>query len=253
MTLRADGLTVAFGGVVAVDDVSLALDGVETLGIIGPNGSGKTTVLNAITGVVPAKGTLEVDGTSVRLGRPGASRRAGIMRVFQHPQTFDALSCLENVVLSSRDRFGTGVTGATLLRPWMVARERRRWTRAHEALDFVGLGAMWDLPAGELPYGQQRLLELARALAGDPTILLLDEPSAGLNETETNGLLELLREVARQGMAIIVVDHKIDFIDALCDRVAVLELGKLIALGTPADIWGDARVMDAYLGVVEGA
>jgi ABC-type branched-subunit amino acid transport system ATPase component len=239
---------VSFGGVRAVDGVSLDI-GDEIIGIIGPNGSGKTTFLNALTGVVPARGSLSLDGRTIPLGRPAAARKAGILRVFQQPQTFVELTCLENVALSSADRSAMWLTAATVGRPLMFKHERARWDHAYAALDYVGLARLADVPGGDLAYGQQRLLELARAIAGEPEVLLLDEPSAGLNEHETRGLQELLLDLRRRGLTLVVVDHKIDFIDALCDRVAVLELGRVIALGTPAEVWVDPQVMDAYLGV----
>jgi ABC-type branched-subunit amino acid transport system ATPase component len=251
--LTAEGISVSFGGVRAVSGVSMELGGDELLGLVGPNGSGKTTFLNAICGIVPAKGTLTVDGARVRLGRPRAAWRAGLARVFQAPQAFEALSCLENVLLSSADPSMRGVGGAWLVRPLMWGRERHRWARAMDALDVVGLAHLAPQPAATLTYGQRRLLELARALAGDPKVLLLDEPSAGLNDAETAGLGDLLRKVREGGLALLLIDHKVDFIDLLCDRIVVLELGQVIAQGPPQDVWRDHRVMSAYLGVPDDA
>jgi branched-chain amino acid transport system ATP-binding protein len=251
--LTAEDITVTFGGVRAVSGVSLELGANELLGLVGPNGSGKTTFLNALCGVVAARGSLTVDGSSVPLGRPRAAWRAGIARVFQAPQTFEALSCLENVLLSSSDTSYRGLTGAWLVRPLMWRRERQRWTRAMSALDQVGLAHMASAPAALLTYGQRRLLELARAIDGDPKVLLLDEPSAGLNDAETGALGELLSEVRAGGIALLLVDHKVDFIDLLCDRIVVLELGQVIAEGPPQEVWRDQKVMSAYLGVPDDA
>jgi ABC-type branched-subunit amino acid transport system ATPase component len=251
--LDAREISVHFGGVRAVESVSLSVGEREILGIIGPNGSGKTTFLNALTGVVSATGRLTMDGKPLALGRPGQSRAAGILRVFQNPQTFTALGCLENVLLSTPDRRFCGIGGAWLLRPLLVQHERRRWRDAMDALERVGLVDVAEVSASELTYGQQRLLELARAIAGEPRILLLDEPSAGLNEVETANLARLCLGLRDDGLALAVVDHKVDFIDSLCDRVAVLELGRLIALGTPTDVWADETVVDAYLGVAPDA
>ena len=251
--LDASDISVRFGGVRAVESVSLSVANREILGIIGPNGSGKTTFLNALTGVVEASGQLAMDGARIPLGRPGRSRAAGILRVFQNPQTFTALSCLDNVLLSTPDRTFCGVGGAWLVRPLLMRHERRRWQAAMVALDRVGLGDVAEISASELTYGQQRLLELARAIAGEPRILLLDEPSAGLNDVETAELARLCLGLRDDGLALAVVDHKVDFIDSLCDRVAVLELGHLIALGPPAEVWADAAVVDAYLGVAHDA
>jgi branched-chain amino acid transport system ATP-binding protein len=250
--LRADDITVSFGGVRAVDGVSLEL-GDELLGLVGPNGSGKTTFLNAVCGVAPATGRLTVDGADVALGRPRAAWRAGIARVFQAPQAFVELSCLENVLLTSSDTRHRGVTGAWLNRPGMWRHERTRWARAEAALQRVGLGELVLAPAALLSYGQRRLLELARALAGDPRVLLLDEPSAGLNDAETDDLAALLQAVRADGVALLLVDHKVDFLDVLCDRIVVLELGAVIAEGTPETVWQHERVINAYLGVSRGA
>ncbi len=250
--LDADLISVSFGGVRAVSNVSLSL-GDELLGLVGPNGSGKTTFLNAVSGVVPATGRLVIDGSEVPLGRPRSSWKAGTARVFQAPQTFEALSVLENVLLASSDGRWRGGIGTWIARPAMMRAERTRWVAAHEALELVGLGAEATHAAGLLSYGQQRLLELARAISGSPKVLLLDEPSAGLNDAETNGLADLLLEVRRTGLPMLLIDHKVDFLDRLCDRLVVLELGEVVAQGTPEDVWSDQRVINAYLGAPTNA
>jgi ABC-type branched-subunit amino acid transport system ATPase component/ABC-type branched-subunit amino acid transport system permease subunit len=247
--LRAAGVRVSFGGVRAVDGIDIEVGAGEILGLIGPNGSGKSTLLNAITGVVPADGTLKVAGRSVPLGRPQRSRRAGLARTYQTPQTFTELTCLENVLLGTPDRRRTGAAASVLARPLVLADERARWTAAQTALVEVGLSAHAERPAAGLSHRDQRLLELARALVGRPRALLLDEPSAGLNATETDELRHLLLHLRDGGMSLLVVDHKIDFITALCDRVVVLELGRVVAEGDPREIWHDQRVVEVYLGV----
>ena len=249
--LDARDIAVSFGGVRAVDQVSIAVRRHEILGLIGPNGSGKSTFLNAVTGVVPADGSLTIGDGPVALGDPRAVRSAGVLRTYQTPQTYLELTCIENVLLSSADRANTGILSASVLRPLMMRHERERWRHAATALARVGLLDRAEEPASALSYGQQRLLELARTIAGDPEVVLLDEPSAGLNAAETDVLAGHLRQMRADGMSLLVVDHKIDFISSLCDRVVVLELGRLVAEGDPRTIWDDERVVNAYLGVVE--
>ncbi len=247
--LKADDLQVHFGAVRAVDGVSLEVGAGEIVGLVGPNGSGKTTFLNAVCGVVPARGRLEVGGEPVRLGMPVAAPRAGLARVFQAPQTFEALSCIENVLVASADHRARGLLGSTVVRPLMLRGERRRWQRAYEALALVGLQGAMFAPARMLTYGDRRLLDVARALVSSPRVLLLDEPSAGLNDSETAALGDLLMRVhEEQKLPILVIEHKIDFLDRLCDRVVVLDVGKVIAAGPPEEIWRDEKVMTAYLG-----
>jgi len=247
--LEVRGLTVAFGGVRAVDEVDLTLRDGEILGLIGPNGSGKSTILNAVTGVVDGHGTLLVRGRPIGLQRPGEVVGAGVRRTYQTPQNYPALACIDNVLLTTTDRRMTGVLSATVLRPLMLRREHERWRTAAAALERVGLLDVAEAPAGSLSYGAQRMLELARVIAGDPSLILLDEPSAGLNDHETEMLVRQLRFLRQQGVSLLVVDHKIDFISALCDRVVVLELGRVVAEGDPHGIWEDERVQNAYLGV----
>lgn len=246
--LRAEGITVHFGAVRAVDGVSLDVGDDEIVGLIGPNGSGKTTFLNALCGVTAAKGRLEVLEHQVRLGSPRAAVRAGIGRVFQAPQTYLALSTLENVLVGSADHRGRGLFAATLGRTMMWNSEHRRWGRAKDALELVGLGDAAAMPAALLTYGQCRLVDIARALVSEPRILLLDEPSAGLNDNETSDLVELLARVHASGIPILVVEHKIDFLDRLCDQLVVLNLGQVIARGPRDEIWRNEDVMNAYLG-----
>lgn len=246
--LRAEDIAVRFGGVRAVDGVSLEVPDGVAVGLVGPNGSGKSTFLNALTGVVPATGQVTVDGTAVPLGKPRVVRGRGIARTFQTPQNFAELSCIENVLLADADRRFTGLAGAWFARPAMWRRERARWERAMAALDRVGLAALAERDAGLLSYGQQRLLELARSLVGQPRILLLDEPSAGLNAAETEQLGAILADVNAGGTSLLVVDHKIDFIDSLCSHIVVLQLGQVVAAGPPATVWKDPVVIEAYLG-----
>jgi branched-chain amino acid transport system ATP-binding protein len=246
--LDIQDITVRFGGVTAVDGVSLQVPDGSTLGLVGPNGSGKSTLLNALTGVVTASGRAVLDGAELPLGRPRRTRRAGLARTFQQPQNFEELSCIDNVLLADGDRRLTGLTGAWFARFAMWRNERVRWQRAVEMLALVGLADSAERPASLLSYGQQRMLELARSLVGNPKILLLDEPSAGLNAVETGELSRILSEVRSRGVALVIVDHKIDFIDSLCDTIVVLQLGRVVASGPPAEVWKNPVVVEAYLG-----
>ncbi len=250
--LNALDIEVSFGGMRAVDGVSLALQGDQIMGLAGPNGSGKTSLLNALTGVVPARGTVTIDGSPVHLGRPRLARKAGVLRTYQTPQVYSNLSCIENVMLSTSQRSWTGLTASLLARPTMRKAERTRWSHAAKTLEGLGLDELITKSAAGLSYGNQRMLELARAISGEPKVLLLDEPSAGLNEQETAQVGQILGTLRHSRLAILIVDHKIDFLSSMCDRIAVLAQGSLIAEGTPEQVWADQQVIDAYLGV-EGA
>lgn len=246
--LRAHEVSVHFGGVRAVDRVSLEVPTGSAVGLVGPNGSGKSTFLNALTGVVPASGRVELDGKDLPLGKPRAVRLTGLARTFQTPQNYVELSCIDNVLLADSDRSLTGLAGSWLNRPAMWRKEHQRWERAVETLRQVGLGHLAEHSAAGLSYGQQRLLELARSLVGTPSLLMLDEPSAGLNAAETERLAEILHEVHAGGTSLLIVDHKIDFIDSLCEHIVVLQLGEVIASGPPHEVWRDEQVIEAYLG-----
>jgi len=247
--LEATDITVRFGGVTAVDSISLSVEDHEIVGLIGPNGSGKSTFLNALNGLVSATGTVKVDGKEVPLGRPGGAARLGVLRTFQTPQVHDRLTCLENVLTGLSERNLRSLPVAWARRPSMLRAERERWEVADAALGFVGLEDKAHVMGGDLSYGQRRRLELARVYAGRPRTLLLDEPAAGLNQHETAGLVGLLIRWRNEGgPALLLVEHKIDFLESLCHRMVVLELGRQIASGEPSAVWADPRVMDAYLG-----
>jgi branched-chain amino acid transport system ATP-binding protein len=247
--LKATDITVNFGGVCAVDKVSFEVRDNEVLGIVGPNGSGKSTLLNALCGLVSATGSVEVAGDRIPLNRPAKVRDAGFLRTFQTPQTFTELSCIENVMLSATDRRGSSLNGSFLGRPWMWRSEKARIEAAYQALSTVGLAHLSAEPAHGLAYGQNRYLEIARAIAAVPRLLAMDEPSAGLNQAETAELGKLIKSFAANGMTVLVVDHKIDFLRDICDRMIVLQLGAVIAEGDPDEVFKIPAVVDAYLGV----
>jgi branched-chain amino acid transport system ATP-binding protein len=248
--LHCEEMTVRFGGVVAVNSVSLDVAaGGEVVGLIGPNGSGKSTLVNAVTGLVPvARGRVEVEGRPVPLGRPGAITRFKVFRTYQTPQ-IDALgTCFDNILVASPDQRLRGAFGAWLARPWMFRLDKERWRRGTEALARVGLAERANHRAGSLSYGERRRLEIARAIVAEPRLLLMDEPAAGLNSAETAQLAELLVTLATGGLSLLIIEHKIAFIERLCQRVVVLELGRQIASGPPSEVWNDPAVVNAYLG-----
>lgn len=246
--LEVDHLHVSFGQVRAVADVSLTIDDGESVGLIGPNGSGKSTLINAITGVVRRRGRVSIDGRTVRGSAPRSAARAGVCRTFQTPQTFLELSCLDNVLLGlDRDRTN-GIIGAWPGHLYTNRVEGRRRAVAAELLEWAGLAPHIEASASTLSYGQQRMLELARALATRPRILMLDEPAAGLNHAETDGLATRLKGLSDDGLTVLLIEHKMDFVRRLCARIAVLSTGRLIADGPAATVFADQNVIDAYLG-----
>ena len=249
--IKAADVRVTFGGVRAVDGVSLDVRDDEILGLVGPNGSGKTTFLNALTGVVPASGSLEVAGQPVPLGTPGRSRAVGVVRTYQAPQTYDRLSCIEDVLISTSDRRFTGVLARGSCARSCCGTNVPVGRVAVDALTRVGLGDLAELPAGRLTYGQRRLLELARAIAGGSARPVARRAVGGprrFGNRDPRGYLVDLRD---EGVSLLVIDHKLDFITQLCDRIAVLEQGRLVAVGDAATVFEDQRVIDAYLGVAE--
>jgi len=252
--LRADNVGVSFGGVRAVNDVSISVEPDEVVGLVGPNGSGKTTFLNALSGMVKASGRMTIEGNKVPFGRPRQVWKAGVARVFQAPQTFlEGMSVIDNVLVSSDELRLRGLTGATIGRLAMWRGERSRWRHAMSVLEMAGMADLAEVPAAALTYGHQRMLELCRTVAGNPKILLLDEPSAGLNDVETKELAALLQRLQSRNISMLLVDHKIDFVDSLCGRVVVLDLGQVIAQGRSDEVWRDQRVMAAYLGMTADA
>ncbi|HMG41787.1 MAG TPA: ATP-binding cassette domain-containing protein [Acidimicrobiales bacterium] len=246
--LVATDVRVTFGGVVAVDDLSIEVEPGVVLAVVGPNGSGKTTLLNAITGLVPCRGRVTVDGTVLATGRPGRARQAHCLRTFQTPQVIDELSCIDNVLLATEDREATGLLASWVTRRQMLAREHRRWAAAEACLEQFGLREQAVLPASRLTYGQRRWLELARVALARPRYLLTDEPSAGLNEAETVRLAEHIAAFRAAGVGVVLVDHKVDFLRRVADRAVVLALGRKVAEDRIEAIWDLPAVQDAYLG-----
>ncbi len=248
--LTCDGVTVRFGGVVALDAVNFAVAPGSITGCIGPNGAGKTTLFNAITGMVPtAEGGITL-GT-LPLGTLPAHARAGlgVVRTFQNLEIFPNMTVLENVLVGCHRHLRQRFLDALLRTPRFFATEKAARAQAQEALAFVGLADAADVMAGELAFGKQRALELARALAASPTLLLLDEPAAGLNMQETKALGSLIQRIRdERGVTIALVEHDMELVMDVCDVISVLQFGKLLAHGTPGAIQKDPKVLAAYLG-----
>ncbi|MEV6009245.1 ABC transporter ATP-binding protein [Streptomyces sp. NPDC051976] len=246
--LQASGVIMRFGGLTAVRDVSLTVNSGEIVGLIGPNGAGKTTFFNCLTGLyVPTEGTVSYQGT-VLPPKPHLVTKAGIARTFQNIRLFSNMTVLENVLVGRHTRTREGLMSALVRGPGYHKAEARSRERAMELLAFIGLDHKAEHLSRNLPYGEQRKLEIARALASEPGLLLLDEPTAGMNPQETRATEELVFAIRDQGIAVLVIEHDMRFIFNLCDRVAVLVQGEKLVEGTSDVVQQDERVIAAYLG-----
>lgn len=248
LILDARNVTMRFGGLVAVDDVSVEVHEGEIVGLIGPNGAGKTTFFNCLTGMYkPTEGRVALFGDEIP-PRPRAVVRAGMARTFQNIRLFGNMTALENVMVGRFCRTSSGALTSIIRGPKFRREERETTDRAHELLKYVGLGASSHLLARNMPYGDQRRLEIARALATDPKVLLLDEPTAGMNPRETEQAMELIFKIRDSGLAVVVIEHDMRFIFTLCDRVLCLVRGQILVAGSPEEVQSDPRVIDAYIG-----
>ncbi|MFG2412440.1 ABC transporter ATP-binding protein [Streptomyces goshikiensis] len=246
--LEASGVTMRFGGLTAVKGVDLKVNAGEIVGLIGPNGAGKTTFFNCLTGLyVPTEGTVSYKGT-VLPPTPHKVTAAGVARTFQNIRLFHNMTVLENVLVGRHTRTKEGLWSALLRGPGFKKAEAASEARAMELLQFIGLEKKAQHLAKNLPYGEQRKLEIARALASDPGLILLDEPTAGMNPQETRAAEELIFAIRDMGIAVLVIEHDMRFIFNLCDRVACLVQGEKLIEGTAAEVQGDERVIAAYLG-----
>lgn len=252
--LEASGVTMRFGGLTAVRSVDLTVNAGEIVGLIGPNGAGKTTFFNCLTGLyVPTEGKVRYKGT-VLPPKPHLVTKAGVARTFQNIRLFANMTVLENVLVGRHTRTKEGLWSALVRGPGFKRAEAASHERAMELLGFIGLEHKADHLARNLPYGEQRKLEIARAMASDPGLLLLDEPTAGMNPQETRAAEELIFAIRDQGIAVLVIEHDMRFIFNLCDRVACLVQGEKLVEGTAEVVQGDERVVAAYLGTpFEGA
>ncbi|TCJ30942.1 ABC transporter ATP-binding protein [Nocardioides jejuensis] len=248
--LAVEQLTLKFGGLVALDDVSFDIKPGEILGLIGPNGAGKTTCFNAITGVyVPTSGRITFNGTSLARKKKHQITRLGIARTFQNIRLFKAMTALENVLVGTDAHKRSGLLNSLFRTPMQRREEDESHTRAMELLRFMGLEKKADELAANLSYGDQRRLEIARAMATSPQLICLDEPAAGFNPAEKKVLMDLIKRVRDQGYTVLLIEHDMKLVMGVTDRIVVLEFGRKIAEGTPAEIRDNPAVIAAYLGV----
>jgi branched-chain amino acid transport system ATP-binding protein len=250
--LEVENLTLRFGGLTALDDVSFSIEEGEILGLIGPNGAGKTTCFNAVTGVYrPTSGGIRFRGASIVGMKKHQITRHGVARTFQNIRLFPAMTALENVLVGADAQHSTGMFSALFRLPQHRREEDDGHTRAMDLLRFMGIATKADELASNLSYGDQRRLEIARAMATQPKLICLDEPAAGFNPAEKVELMNLIRKVRDQGFTVLLIEHDMKLVMGVTDRIVVLEFGRKIAEGSPAEIRDNPAVIAAYLGVDE--
>ncbi|MDQ5988278.1 MAG: Lipopolysaccharide export system ATP-binding protein LptB [Syntrophus sp. SKADARSKE-3] len=247
--LIIEGISKSFGGVTALEDVSFHVVRGMITGVIGPNGAGKTTLFNIVTGLYDQdNGLIHLENTNISHRPPEKLARLGVVRTFQNVELFGQMSVLENVMVGLHTKSKSGILSCAFKLPHQIREEKNIRDRARRWLEYVGIADQADAVAASLPFGKGRLLEIARALALEPRIILIDEPAAGLNSRETMGLADLIKKIKDSGVTIVLVEHDMELVMDVCDTVVVLNLGRKLAEGTPREIQENPEVIAAYLG-----
>jgi ABC-type branched-subunit amino acid transport system ATPase component len=247
--LRLNGITKVFGGLTALEDVSFSVAEGSITGVIGPNGAGKTTLFNIVTGLyTQTTGEVFLGGKNISFLSTEELAGLGLVRTFQNVELFRQMTVLENVMVGLHTKSRSGIFSCAFKLPGQIKEEKFIWEKSLEWLKFTGLSGMADITAGNLPFGKGRLLEISRALAAEPKIILMDEPAAGLNSRETAELASLIRRIRESGITVVLVEHDMDLVMDVCHAIVVLNLGKKLAQGTPREIQENPEVISAYLG-----
>ena len=247
--LRLSGIGKRFGGLTALEGISFTVAKGSITGIIGPNGAGKTTLFNVATGIYPpSQGAVLLEGRDISALPPEKRARFGLVRTFQNIELFGKMTVLENVMVGMHTQSKSGIFSCAFRMPWQMSEERRIREKAEEWLLFAGIPELAEVEAGTLSFGKGRLLEIARAMALEPKLLLMDEPAAGLNSKETAELAELIKRIRDLGVTVALVEHDMDLVMDICDALVVLNLGTMLAEGTPREIQDNQAVVTAYLG-----
>jgi ABC-type branched-subunit amino acid transport system ATPase component len=247
--LSLSGIGKRFGGLTALQEISFRVQRGSITGIIGPNGAGKTTLFNVATGIYPpSEGAVLLDGKDISALPPEGRARLGLVRTFQNIELFGKMTVLENVMVGLHTQSDSGIFSCAFRMPWQMSEEKRIREKAKQWLAFAGISELENVEAGTLSFGKGRLLEIARAMALEPKLLLMDEPAAGLNSTETAELAELIKRIRDTGVTVALVEHDMDLVMDICDALVVLNLGTMLAEGTPREIQDNQAVITAYLG-----